>query len=59
MALEHARAKNYAKLTVVVLDDSGNVKAVQREDGAISVLVDRFFAVDAARALAVPSRDFH
>ena len=33
-ALEHARAKNYAKLTVVVLDDSGNIKAVQREDGA-------------------------
>src|SRR5687767_10697800 len=29
-ALEHARAKNYAKLTVVVLDESGNLKAVQR-----------------------------
>jgi uncharacterized protein GlcG (DUF336 family) len=33
-ALEHARAKNYAKLTVVVLDEAGNIKAVQREDGA-------------------------
>ncbi len=33
-ALEHARAKNFAKLTVVVLDESGNVKAAQREDGA-------------------------
>ena len=33
-ALEHARAKNYAKLTVVVLDDAGNLKAMQREDGA-------------------------
>ena len=33
-ALEHARAKNYAKLTVVVLDEAGNVKAAQREDGA-------------------------
>lgn len=33
-ALEHARAKNYAKLTIVVLDESGNIKAVQREDGA-------------------------
>ena len=30
----HARAKNYAKLTVVVLDEAGNIKAVQREDGA-------------------------
>ena len=30
-ALEHARAKKFAKLTVVVLDDSGNVKAVQRD----------------------------
>jgi uncharacterized protein GlcG (DUF336 family) len=33
-ALEYARAKKFAKLTVVVLDDSGNVKAAQREDGA-------------------------
>jgi uncharacterized protein GlcG (DUF336 family) len=33
-ALEHARAKNYAKLTVVVLDEAGNLKAAQREDGA-------------------------
>ena len=33
-ALEHARAKNYAKLTIVVLDEAGNLKAAQREDGA-------------------------
>lgn len=33
-ALEHARSKNYAKLTVVVLDEAGNLKAAQREDGA-------------------------
>ena len=39
-ALEHARAKNFAKLTVVVLDDSGNVKAAQREDGASMFRVD-------------------
>ena len=29
-ALEHARAKNYAKLTIVVLDEAGNLKAAQR-----------------------------
>jgi uncharacterized protein GlcG (DUF336 family) len=33
-ALEHARAKNYAKLTIVVLDEAGDIKAAQREDGA-------------------------
>lgn len=33
-ALEHARAKNFAKLTIVVLDEAGNLKAAQREDGA-------------------------
>ena len=33
-ALEHARAKNFAKLTIVVLDESGNLKAMQREDDA-------------------------
>ena len=33
-ALEHARAKKYAQLTVVVLDEAGHVKASQREDGA-------------------------
>src|SRR3954451_13573726 len=33
-ALAKARAMNIKPLAVVVLDDSGNVKAVQREDGA-------------------------
>jgi uncharacterized protein GlcG (DUF336 family) len=33
-ALEHARAEGYAPLSVVVLDDGGNLKAMQREDGA-------------------------
>ena len=33
-SLEHARTKNYAKLTIVVLDEAGNLKAAQREDGA-------------------------
>src|SRR4026208_146990 len=33
-ALEKARAMNIKPLAVVVLDDSGNVKAAQREDGA-------------------------
>jgi uncharacterized protein GlcG (DUF336 family) len=33
-ALEHARAQGFAPLSVVVLDDSGNLKAMQREDGA-------------------------
>ena len=33
-ALEHAREEGYAPLSVVVLDDSGALKAMQREDGA-------------------------
>jgi uncharacterized protein GlcG (DUF336 family) len=33
-ALERARAMKIKPLAVVVLDDSGNVKAAQREDGA-------------------------
>jgi uncharacterized protein GlcG (DUF336 family) len=33
-ALAKARAMNIKPLAVVVLDDSGNVKAAQREDGA-------------------------
>jgi uncharacterized protein GlcG (DUF336 family) len=33
-ALERAREQNFAPLSVVVLDDSGELKAMQREDGA-------------------------
>ena len=39
-ALGDARAKAYKPMAVVVLDDSGNVKAVQREDGATMFRVD-------------------
>ena len=34
MAIERAREMGYRPLTVVVLDDAGNLKAMQREDGA-------------------------
>jgi uncharacterized protein GlcG (DUF336 family) len=33
-SLERARELDFAPLSVVVLDDSGNLKAMQREDGA-------------------------
>jgi uncharacterized protein GlcG (DUF336 family) len=33
-ALERAREQSFAPLSVVVLDDSGELKAMQREDGA-------------------------
>jgi uncharacterized protein GlcG (DUF336 family) len=33
-AIEHARENGYGPLTVVVLDSSGHLKAMQREDGA-------------------------
>lgn len=33
-SIERARDRGYRPLTVVVLDDSGNLKAAQREDGA-------------------------
>lgn len=33
-AIEHARDMNFRPLTVVVLDDAGQLKAMQREDGA-------------------------
>jgi uncharacterized protein GlcG (DUF336 family) len=33
-ALERAREQGFAPLSVVVLDDSGELKAMQREDGA-------------------------
>jgi len=39
-ALEKAREMKLPALAVVVLDDSGNVKAVKREDGASMFRVD-------------------
>jgi len=39
-ALEKARADKIKPLGVVVLDESGNIKAVQREDGASMFRVD-------------------
>jgi uncharacterized protein GlcG (DUF336 family) len=45
-ALEKARAMNYAKLGVIVLDDAGHVVAFQREDGA------SMFRYDIARGKA-------
>lgn len=45
-ALEKARAMNYAKLGVVVLDEAGHVVAFQREDGA------SMFRYDIARGKA-------
>jgi uncharacterized protein GlcG (DUF336 family) len=39
-SLAKARAMNIKPLAVVVLDDSGNVKAAQREDGASMFRVD-------------------
>lgn len=39
-AFAHARAKNYKKLGVVVLDESGNIKAAAREDGASMFRID-------------------
>ncbi len=39
-ALGKARAKAYKPMAVVVLDDSGNVKAAQREDGATMFRID-------------------
>lgn len=45
-ALEKARADKIKPLGVVVLDDSGNIKAAQREDGA------SMFRLDIARGKA-------
>ena len=45
-ALAKARAFNYRPMAVVVVDDSGNMKAMQREDGA------SMFRVDVARGKA-------
>jgi len=39
-ALSTARAKQYRPMAVVVLDESGNVRALQREDGATMFRVD-------------------
>ena len=39
-ALSTARAKQYRPMTVVVLDESGNVRALQREDGASMFRID-------------------
>ena len=39
-AIEKARADKIKPLGVVVLDESGNIKAVQREDGASMFRVD-------------------
>ena len=39
-ALEHSRELGYKPMAVVVVDDSGNVKAAQREDGASMFRVD-------------------
>jgi uncharacterized protein GlcG (DUF336 family) len=39
-ALSTARAKQYRPMAVVVLDESGNVRALQREDGASMFRVD-------------------
>lgn len=39
-ALQDARTKNYQPMAVVVVDDAGNFKAVQREDGASMFRVD-------------------
>jgi uncharacterized protein GlcG (DUF336 family) len=45
-ALESSAASGYKPMAIVVLDESGNVKAVQREDGA------SMFRVDVARGKA-------
>jgi len=40
VAIESARAKGYRPMAVVVLDASGHLKALQREDGASMFRVD-------------------
>ena len=39
-ALALARSKGYRAMAVVVLDESGNVRALQREDGASMLRID-------------------
>jgi uncharacterized protein GlcG (DUF336 family) len=39
-ALSTARARQYRPMAVVILDESGNVRALQREDGASMFRVD-------------------
>ncbi len=59
-ALKAARAKAYKPMAVVVVDESGNIKAIQREDGA------SMFRVDVATgkawgsvAMGAASRELH
>jgi uncharacterized protein GlcG (DUF336 family) len=51
-ALEKARAMNIKPVTVVVLDDAGHLKAMQREDGASMFRFD----VATGKAWAVPGK---
>ncbi len=39
-ALKQARASNYKPMGIVVLDESGNLRAAQREDGASMFRID-------------------
>lgn len=64
-AIERARELDYRPLSIVVLDDSGNLKAMQREDGAsmfrFDVATGKAWASVAmgasSRALAERARD--
>ena len=56
-ALERARAMKIKPLAVVVVDDSGNVKAAQREDGASMFRFDVALGKAwASVAMGAPSR---
>jgi uncharacterized protein GlcG (DUF336 family) len=58
MALATARARAHKPMGVVVLDQSGHVKAVQREDGASMFRIDVATGKAwAAVAMGAPSRD--
>lgn len=39
-ALKHSKARGYQPMAVVVLDDAGHIRALQREDGASMFRVD-------------------
>lgn len=64
-AIERARELDYRPLTVVVLDDGGNLKAMQREDGAsmfrFDVAVGKAYAAvgmgSSSRYLAARARE--
>jgi len=45
-ALEHSKELGYKPMAVVVVDESGNIKSAQREDGA------SMFRIDVARGKA-------